>query len=167
MGAELHARMALPGLLLLGLAPASLTAQESPLSVTPRSPTPANIDCIGASAVWGGLGMVVGGLMGYQVERWIYDGNPDAGVTGLSLGMIGGAIVGIEIGQKACDERDEAELGRRLRRKVSTSPRVDRVAPSPEARVGWEPAGIRWPDPAIPFSAEVRLEPVRSPPGGR
>jgi hypothetical protein len=102
---------ALFGILLLTAAPGSVAAQNRLAADNVRWPDRAPSGCVVAATVLGGAaGMFVGGVVGALLERAVYRGNPDAGVTGLAVGMIAGAGGGIHVARKACAEPTANQL---------------------------------------------------------
>jgi hypothetical protein len=114
-----------PWLLLLG--PGSVAAQQSLIAVAPSSDARGGPGCTVAASVLGaGAGMFLGGLIGYRIERAFYKGE-DAGVTGLAVGMVFGAMGGIQLAKSACDDPDDDELRRQLRQPFDRPMSVERV----------------------------------------
>jgi hypothetical protein len=102
---------ALFGILLLTAAPGSVAAQGRLAADYMRAPDRAPSGCVVAATLLGGAaGMFVGGAVGALLERALYRGNPDAGVTGLAVGMIAGAAGGIHLARKACAEPTANQL---------------------------------------------------------
>lgn len=101
--------------LLVLLRPAPLVAQgvvdfdrSASLGSRPRG-------CVIVASVIGGVtGAFVGGAVGAMLERAVYDGNPEAGITGFGVGIVLGAAAGIIIARNACDGSSHDELRQRL-----------------------------------------------------
>lgn len=110
------ARAAVPIVLLVSLHPGRLQAQPS--SSPPTAGPPESTGCrIVATVLGAGAGMFVGGLAGALIERALWEGE-DAGLTGMAVGMVFGAMGGIQLARRQCEAPDEEALRRSLQRQV-------------------------------------------------
>lgn len=105
--------------ILVGLVPQALPAQRD-VAVHPAAlETGGTRGCRIFASVWGGgVGLFVGAAVGARLEQAVYDGNPEAGLTGGFIGGVAGAVLGVKLGRRACGEIGEDELRRHLREQV-------------------------------------------------
>lgn len=87
-------------------------------------------DCrIIASVIGGAAGGLLGSALGASLERAVYGGNPDAGLTGGLVGMVVGGVAGVGLARKACGQSPENQL----RAHLSLMWEHDRIAVGPSA----------------------------------
>lgn len=131
--------LVLLGLLLLGPGPASLVAQQEVLSAVASPSTPSVSSCeIMASVAGGVAGALIGGIVLGRLGRAFYEGE-DAGLTGGIAGMVLGAIGGMQLARRACDEPSDARLRRALQQQLPQRMSVTDEGPAetcPSFRVG-------------------------------